>query len=80
MSRARELQRFLFSSAALAELDKQGRIVIPSTLREYAGIEKDVVVVGAMVRAEIWTPDRWSTSKERLTPDYIAAAMEELGF
>lgn len=80
MSRARELQRFLFSSAALAEADKQGRIVIPGALREYAGLKKDVVVVGAMVRAEIWAPDKWAASTEHLTPDYIASAMEELGF
>lgn len=80
MSRARELQRFLFSSAALAEADKQGRIVIPGALREYAGITKDVTVVGAMVRAEIWDQGQFKRSSEHLTSDYIASAMEELGF
>ena len=80
MAKARELQRFLFSSASLVEVDKQGRILIPQTLRDYAGIKKDVMVIGASVRAEIWDRDYWNTVCSKLTPDYIVNEMDELGF
>lgn len=80
MSKARTLQRFLFSGAVDVELDKQGRLVIPGNLRDYAKLTKDVMVIGASTRAEIWDKDQWLTSCESLTPDTIAEAMEELGF
>ena len=80
MAKARELQRFLFSSACLVEPDKQGRILIPQSLREYAGIKKDVMVIGASVRAEIWDKDYWDSVCSRLTSDYIVKEMDELGF
>lgn len=80
MARARELQRFLFSSAAQAEPDRQGRILLPAALREYAGLRKDVMVIGASVRAEIWDRERWVDNSLKMTPESIAAAMDELGF
>ena len=46
MSKARQLQRFFFSGAAEVEPDKQGRILIPQPLRDYASIEKDVTFIG----------------------------------
>ena len=49
--------------------DKQGRIVLPSVLRDYAGLEKDVVVIGASDRAEIWDARRWAADNEDLTSD-----------
>ncbi len=80
MSKARNLQRFLFAGAAEVEPDKQGRILLPQNLREYAGLEKEVMVIGASSRAEIWDKARWNSSCEELTSDMIAEAMEELGF
>jgi MraZ protein len=62
----REQIRILFASAVDAQLDKQGRVAIPTHLRDYAGITRDVVVTGAMDRVEIWEPKRWR--------DYNAAA------
>ena len=52
MSKARQLQRFFFSGAAEVEPDKQGRILIPQPLRDYASIEKDVTFIGTGDRAE----------------------------
>lgn len=56
---AREYARVLFAGADEGQLDKQGRISIPATLRDYASLEKDVVVIGVMDRIEIWDPARW---------------------
>ncbi len=56
----RSFVRFLFSGATECELDKQGRIVLPANLREYAGIEKDVAVIGVSSRVEIWDKSRWA--------------------
>lgn len=58
---ARAFVRFFFSGANECELDKQGRILIPSNLREYAQLSKDVVVLGVSSRVEIWSKDRWET-------------------
>ena len=59
---ARRFARFFLSGAATVELDKQGRILIPTTLREYGALEKEVVFIGVANRVEIW-------SKERDDPD-----------
>jgi len=56
---ARDYARILFAGADEGSLDKQGRIGIPATLREYADLERDVVVIGVMDRIEIWDPTRW---------------------
>ena len=48
-----------FRSAATCEVDRQGRILLPSVLREFAGIEKDAVLVGVGSRIEIWNKDKW---------------------
>ena len=55
----RKLQRHFFSGAAEAELDKQGRIMIPATLLRYAGLQRDVVVAGVHDHLEIWDRDTW---------------------
>jgi len=80
LNKSRSLQRFFFAGAAEVEVDKQGRIIIPQHLREYADLEKDITIIGASTRAEIWNADRWAESLDGLTPDAIADAMEELGF
>ena len=58
---ARQFVRFLFSGATECELDKQGRIVLPSNLREFAAIDKDAVVIGVSSRVEIWSKERWES-------------------
>ena len=56
---ARDYARILFAGADEGALDKQGRIGIAAPLREYAGLDRDVVVIGVMDRIEIWDPTRW---------------------
>lgn len=58
---AREMKRFVFAGAAVAELDKQGRVLLPPHLAEHAGIEKDVVVAGVHDHVEIWDRAAWTT-------------------
>lgn len=58
---ARQFVRFLFSGATECELDKQGRIVIPQNLRDFATIEKDAVVIGVSSRVEIWSKEKWES-------------------
>ena len=58
-SQARNVMRLLAASAHWDTVDKQGRISVPEKLRERAGIDKEVVVVGAFNKAELWAPERW---------------------
>lgn len=53
------LPSVFFSGAAICEIDKQGRVLIPANQRDYAQLEKDVVVIGVSTRVEIWSKDRW---------------------
>ncbi|KRN29356.1 cell division protein MraZ [Lactobacillus selangorensis] len=55
----RAFVRFFYSAAATCTLDKQGRINIPTTLREHAALKKECVVAGVSNRIEIWSASRW---------------------
>ncbi|MBF4499858.1 division/cell wall cluster transcriptional repressor MraZ [Savagea sp. SN6] len=57
---ARAFTRFFFSGATEVNVDKQGRINIPTTLRQHASLEKDCVIIGVSNRIEIWSQDRWN--------------------
>jgi len=57
---AREMKRYVFATAAVGELDKQGRVLIPSDLASHAGIGKDVVVAGVHDHLEIWDRTQWT--------------------
>lgn len=59
--RVRDYSRVLFASASRETPDGQGRVTIPSQLRNYAGLEKDCVVIGANSRIEIWNAAKWQT-------------------
>lgn len=71
------IQRFLFGSAFEVEPDKQGRVLIPAPLREYAELKSDIVIVGLEGRAEIWDKQRWDSFNSSLDMDeLLSAAME----
>jgi MraZ protein len=61
-----ELERFFYGSSQDAELDSAGRIMLPGFLAEHAGLRKDVVVVGAGDRLELWDRDRWNEHRPAL--------------
>ncbi len=76
----RNFARYYLSGSTEVEVDKQGRILIPSKLREYAGLDKDVVLAGVGSRVEIWSKEKWEAVNEEMDMDEIMASMEELGF
>ena len=78
---ARDFVRFFLSGAIECEIDKQGRFLIASNLREYAELEKEAVITGVGTRIEIWNKDKWKAynSEENLSADQIAENMANLG-
>ena len=78
---ARQFARFFVAGATPCELDKQGRILLPATLREFAGLEKDVVLTGMLNRIEIWSKDKWNenNSLDDVAMDEIAEQITDLG-
>src|SRR5690606_32459793 len=78
---ARAFVRFLFSGATECTLDKQGRILLPSHLREHASIVKDVMIIGVSPRAEIWAREQWQSYVEEAELSYseIAEKLVDLG-
>ena len=76
---ARKFSRFFLAGATTCEVDKQGRILLPAVLREFAQIEKDAVLVGVGSRIEIWSKASWMESNSYDNMEEIAENMEGLG-
>ncbi len=78
---ARAFTRFFFAGATECELDKQGRILIPANLREYAELVKELVIIGVASRVEIWSKERWDEYNDEANLDHqsIVEKMAELG-
>ncbi len=78
---ARALVRFFLAGAMECEIDKQGRFLIPGNLREFAELEKEVVVIGVLNKIEIWSKDKWLkySEVENNNADEIAEKMSNLG-
>lgn len=76
---ARKFARFFFAGAAACEVDKQGRILIPTVLREFAGLEKDVILAGVLNRIEIWSKERWEEANSYDDVEEITEHMSDIG-
>lgn len=78
---ARAFVRHFYANAVECDIDKQGRMGIPQELREYAGIEKELVTVGILDKIEIWSKSQWSDAEEltEMSPVDVAAKMAEYG-
>ena len=76
---ARQFVRFFLAGAAEVEVDKQGRILVPNVLREFAELNKDVVLIGVASRIEIWSKERFEGMTAYEDMDEIAEHMAELG-
>jgi MraZ protein len=66
-SRARLFQRQIFAGALEAEIDRQGRVLLPAYLRDEAGLTGEAIVVGVRDHAEIWAPTRWADYRRPMT-------------
>lgn len=78
---ARAFARFFFSGASECELDKQGRILLPPILREYAQMDRDVVVIGVSNRVELWAKSEWEAYRNEADESFesIAEQIVDLG-
>ena len=78
---ARAFVRLMLSGATDVEIDSQGRILIPDSLRKYAGLKKEVVVAGLYNRIEVWDEATWTAYKMKTetTSEEIAEKLGELG-
>ena len=76
---ARNFVRFFLAGATECELDKQGRFLIPSNLRDAAGLQKEAVIIGVGTRLEIWNKETWASKDEEISADEIAENMTMLG-
>jgi MraZ protein len=77
---ARTFSRFIFSGAFEVEPDRQGRILVPANLREWADLGGDAVVVGSRDHVELWSPARWEEYSAGMTsPEVLAEHLQGLG-
>ena len=76
---ARDFVRFFLAGAIECEIDKQGRFLISSNLREYATLEKEVIIVGVLNRIEIWNKEKWKQVDSNISADEIAENMTIIG-
>ena len=76
---ARNFVRFFLSGATECEIDKQGRFLIPSNLREVANLEKEAIIIGVGTRLEIWNKSTWNNKEKEISVDEIVENMTLLG-
>jgi MraZ protein len=79
-AKASVVKRFLYEGAFNVEFDSQGRILIPTPLREYAGLENEAHIIGMDTNLEIWNTQLWMEERAQYSPESIAAIVEELDF
>lgn len=75
---ARTIRRMMVGSATEADFDKQGRVLIPAPLREYAGISKEAVMIGNIDHIEIWSKEAW-TQSQKIDADSAAEKLYQSG-
>ncbi len=87
---ARMIRRYFNQSAAVCDVDKQGRVTLPQELRQYAGINKELVTIGNINNIEVWSKEYWETeaftqagenvTAEEINASEIAAKLEKFNF
>ncbi|MBQ6104361.1 MAG: division/cell wall cluster transcriptional repressor MraZ [Lachnospiraceae bacterium] len=75
----RQTKRYFMANAAQCDIDKQGRTLVPAALREKAGIDKEVVLVGMIDKVELWSKERFDAQNESIDSFSIESAAEKLG-
>lgn len=72
-----EIRRFFLGNAQECDCDRQGRILIPKSLRDYAGIDKDIMLVGMRYRFEIWSLENWNRENEKIIQSFSSGALKD---
>ncbi|HKM28406.1 MAG TPA: division/cell wall cluster transcriptional repressor MraZ [Anaerovoracaceae bacterium] len=80
--KVRAFIRHFCANATECEIDKQGRITLPTELKEYARIDKELVTMGAMKKIEIWSKETWDTpdNENKMDTDEFASSLQEYNF
>ena len=75
-----KMRHFFIAKSQEAQIDAQGRVVIPQYMREYAGLIKNIVIVGSLDRVEIWDEAKWNNETEGIEVPTIMDIMERYSF
>src|SRR5688572_571211 len=75
-TQARAFKRLLISGATLADVDGQGRLLVPESLGQYAGIKRDVMIIGMDSHIEIWSRERWEKYRRAAEKDAASIAQQ----
>jgi MraZ protein len=76
--KVREFRRYFLNGATMMELDSAGRLLIAQNLKEYAGLEKDIVLVSAVNKIEIWDKHKYQQFFESFSPDGFSKLAQEV--
>ena len=71
-SKTRDLKRYMYSGSSETSIDAQGRLVIPTNLKEYAELTNNSIVIGAGDHVEVWSPENWEARLEKITGELSA--------
>lgn len=75
---ARRLRRFYFGNSQTIEVDKQGRVLIPGNMREYADLKKDAVLIGVNDHVEVWAEEAWRKYNDETDINQIVEGLNDL--
>ena len=76
--KVREFRRYFLNGAILMELDSAGRLLVPPNLKEYAGLEKDIVLASAVNKIEIWDKSKYQQFFETFSPNSFSSLADEV--
>ena len=76
--KVREFRRYFLNGATQLELDTAGRLLVPPNLKEYAGLEKDIVLVSAVNKIEIWDKSKYQLFFESFSPETFSSLAEQV--
>ena len=80
VAKERHIRRYFYSGASESSADAQGRVTLNQIYREFAGLEKDVVIVGNRTHLELWSASEWEKERNMTDNDEVTRELIDLGF
>ena len=80
VAKARQMERYFIGNSSSTEMDPQGRVTVDQNLRTFAGLTKEITLVGLLERMEIWDTARWNAMNDDLTADDVDSLLQEVNF